>query len=126
MSFTPAFLDEIRARLTLSEIVGKRLRLTRAGREFKACCPFHNEKSPSFYVNDDKQFYHCFGCGAHGDIIGFTMRHDRLSFPEAVEILAGQAGLPVPQNTPVERERFDKDKRLYDLLERATAWFEEQ
>lgn len=125
-SFTPAFLDELRSRLTLSEIVGKRLRLTRAGREFKACCPFHSEKSPSFYINDDKQFYHCFGCGAHGDVIGFTMRHDRLSFPEAVETLAGQAGLQVPQNTPIDREKFDHEKRLYQLLERATTWFEEQ
>jgi DNA primase len=126
MSFSPAFLDELRSRLTLSEIVGKRLRLTRAGREFKACCPFHNEKTPSFYINDDKQFYHCFGCGAHGDVIGFAMRHDRLSFPEAVESLAALAGLPVPKDTPQERERFDHEKRLYQLLDRANAWFEEQ
>ena len=126
MSFPPSLLEEIRNRLPVSEIVGKRLRLTRAGREFKACCPFHNEKTPSFYINDDKQFYHCFGCGAHGDVIGFTMRHDRLSFPDAVEQLAGLAGLEVPQDTPVEREKFDREKRLYQLLERATAYFEEQ
>ncbi|MFY9287533.1 MAG: DNA primase [Alphaproteobacteria bacterium] len=126
MSFPPAFLEELRSRLPLSEVVGKRIKLTRAGREYKACCPFHNEKSPSFYVNDDKQFYHCFGCGAHGDVIGFTMRHDRLSFPEAVESLAGQAGLQVPRDTPVDKERFDKEKRLAQLLERATVWFEEQ
>src|SRR5277367_784973 len=126
MSFSPAFLEELRSRLPMSEIAGKRLKLTRAGREFKACCPFHNEKSPSFYVNDDKQFYHCFGCGAHGDVIGFAMRHDRLSFPEAVEQLAGLAGLEVPQDTPVEREKFDREKRLHQLLERATVFFEEQ
>src|SRR5580658_1744328 len=126
MPFPPSLLEEIRNRLPVSEIIGKRLRLTRAGREFKACCPFHNEKTPSFYINDDKQFYHCFGCGAHGDVIGFTMRHDGLSFPEAVENLAGQAGLPVPRDTPVERERFDKEKNLYQLLERTNAWFEEQ
>src|SRR5882672_6447669 len=126
MSFSPAFLSELRDRLPLSEVVGKRLRLTRAGREFKACCPFHNEKSPSFYVNDDKQFYHCFGCGAHGDLIGFVMHHDKLSFPEAVEILAPQAGLQVPRDTPMERERFDQEKRLLHLLDRTTAWFEEQ
>lgn len=125
MSFPPAFLDELRLRLPLSELIGKRLRLTRAGREFKGCCPFHNEKTPSFYVNDDKQFFHCFGCGAHGDIIGFTMRHDHLSFPEAIESLAQQAGLPVPRDTPVEREKFDKEKRLRELLERATVFFEE-
>jgi len=126
MSFPPSFLSELRDRLTVSEIVGKRIRLTRAGREYKACCPFHNEKTPSFYINDDKQFYHCFGCGAHGDIIGFLMRNDRLSFPDAVEQLAAQAGLEVPRDTPVDRERFDKEKRLYQLLERATAYFEEQ
>lgn len=126
MTFPPAFLDELRARLTLSSIAGKRLRLTRAGREYKGCCPFHNEKTPSFYINDDKQFFHCFGCGAHGDIIGFTMRMDGASFPEAIENLAAQAGLPVPQDTPIERERFDQEKRLFQVMERATAWFEAQ
>ncbi len=126
MAFSPAFMDELRARLPLSEIVGKRMRLVRAGREFKGCCPFHKEKTPSFYVNDEKQFYHCFGCGAHGDIIGFVMRHDHLSFPEAVEALAAQAGLAVPQDTPIEREKFDKAKRLHQLLECATVFFEDQ
>ncbi len=126
MSFPPAFLDELRLRLPLSELIGKRMRLVRAGREYKGCCPFHKEKTPSFYVNDEKQFFHCFGCGAHGDIIGFTMRHDHLSFPEAVETLAAQAGLSVPQDTPIERERFDQEKRLILLLERATVFFEDQ
>ena len=126
MAFPPAFLEEIRSRLPLSEIVGKRLKLTRAGREYKACCPFHNEKSPSFYVNDEKQFYHCFGCGAHGDVIGFVMHNDRLSFPEAIESLAALASLTVPRDTPVDRERFDHEKRLIQLLDRTTAFFEEQ
>src|ERR1700761_1968705 len=111
MSFPPAFLSELRDRLPLSDVAGKRMRLIRAGREFKGCCPFHNEKPPSFTINDDKQFYHCFGCGAHGDVIGFTMQLDRLSFPDAIETLAGLAGLPVPQNTPKEREQYDKEKR---------------
>lgn len=124
--FPPAFLEEIRNRLSLSGVVGSRVRLVRAGREFKGCCPFHNEKTPSFYVNDDKQFFHCFGCGAHGDVIGFTMRHDSLSFPEAIENLAAQAGMQIPRDTPVEREKFDHEKRYYHLLERTTAWFEEQ
>ena len=110
MSFPPAFLDELRSRVPLSDIAGKRIKLTRAGREYKACCPFHNEKSPSFYVNDDKQFFHCFGCGAHGDIIGFLMRHDRLSFPEAIELLAAQSGMTVPRDTPINREQFDQEK----------------
>ena len=126
MSFPPSFLEEIRNRLPLSGVVNTRIRMVRAGREFKGCCPFHNEKTPSFYVNDDKQFYHCFGCGAHGDVIGFVMRHDNMSFPEAVENLAAQAGLQVPRDTPIEREQFDAEKRLYQLLDRATAWFEEQ
>ena len=126
MAFPPSFLEELRTRLQLSGVVAHSVKLVRAGREFKACCPFHNEKSPSFYVNDDKQFYHCFGCGAHGDVIGFTMRFNHLSFPEAIETLAGQAGLSVPQDTPQERERYDLEKRLYQVLERTTAWFEEQ
>lgn len=125
-TFPPSLLEEIRNRLPLSGVIGSRLRLTRAGREFKGCCPFHNEKTPSFYVNDDKQFFHCFGCGAHGDVIGFTMRHDRMSFPEAVESLAGQAGLQLPRDTPVEREKFDAEKRLHQVIDRAAAWFEEQ
>ena len=93
MAIPPSFLEELRARLTLAAVVGRRVKLARAGREFKACCPFHNEKSPSFYVNDDKNFFHCFGCGAHGDVIGFTMKIDHLGFLEAVEKLAGEASL---------------------------------
>ena len=95
MAFPPRFLDEVRARLSCSEVIGRRVRLARKGREHSGLCPFHNEKTPSFTVNDDKGFFHCFGCGAHGDVIGFTMRIDHLSFPEAVERLAGEAGLEV-------------------------------
>ncbi len=125
MTFPPQFLEELRERVTLSDFIGKRMRLTRAGREFKGCCPFHKEKTPSFYVNDEKRFYHCFGCGAHGDIVGFAMRNDGQSFLEAVETLANLAGLQVPQNTPEQREVYDREKRLLDLLERATLFFEE-
>ena len=102
------------------------MRLIRAGREFKAPCPFHNEKTPSFYVNDQKGFFHCFGCGAHGDIIGFAMRHDNLAFPEAVEQLAAEAGLQVPQSTPEDRQRFERQKSLHDLVEATCRWFELQ
>lgn len=126
MAFPPQFLEELRARLPLSEVVGKRLRLIRAGREYKAPCPFHNEKTPSFYVNDQKGFFHCFGCGAHGDVVGFVMRHDNLSFPEAVEQLAGLAGMPVPRSSDEDRERYEKAKTLYDLVEQACRWFEGQ
>lgn len=117
-------MQELRDRLTLSEIIGRRVKITRAGREFKACCPFHNEKSPSFYINDDKQFYHCFGCGAHGDVIGFTMRNDNLSFIEAVESLAGLAGMQVPQQAPQDIARAREEKSLYSLLEDTAKWFE--
>lgn len=126
MSLPPRFLDQLRDRLTLSEIVGRRVRLTRAGREFKGCCPFHKEKTPSFYVNDDKQFFHCFGCGAHGDAIGFLTRHDNLSFIEAVEQLAAAAGLEVPKESPQEIERQKQEKDLYSLLDAAARFFEEQ
>jgi DNA primase len=126
MSFPPGFLEELRVRLALSSIVGKRLRLTRAGREFKSPCPFHREKTPSFYVNDSKGFFHCFGCGAHGDVIGFVMRHDNLGFPEAVELLASEAGLSVPRPTEEDRRHYERRRTLYDLTERACRWFEEQ
>lgn len=126
MAFPPQFLEELRTRVMLSEVVGKRLRLIRAGREFKSPCPFHNEKTPSFYVNDQKGFFHCFGCGAHGDVVSFVMRHDNMAFPEAVERLAGEAGMVVPQSTPEERVRFERQKTLYDLVEAAARWFEQQ
>ena len=84
MAFPPQFLDEIRTRVPLSDVVGKQVRLIRRGREFVGLCPFHKEKSPSFAVVEDKGFFHCFGCGAHGDVIGFLMRTENLSFPEAV------------------------------------------
>lgn len=126
MSVPKRFLDDLRSRITLSEIIGQKLRLTRAGREYKACCPFHKEKTPSFYINDEKGFYHCFGCGAHGDAYGFLTQHDNLSFIDAVEMLAAQAGMAVPQPNPEERQRAEKEKDLYSLLDETTAWFEDQ
>ncbi|MCB1783967.1 MAG: DNA primase [Alphaproteobacteria bacterium] len=124
MSISPRFLDEIRTRLSLSEVIGRRVKVTRAGREYKACCPFHHEKSPSFTINDDKQFFHCFGCGAHGDVVGFVMRHDNLSFPDAVEMLAAEAGLQMPKQTPQEVEKAQKQKDLYALVEETCRYFE--
>ncbi len=126
MTIPPAFLDEIRARVPLSDIVGRRIALQRAGREYKACCPFHAEKTPSFYVNDQKAFFNCFGCGAHGDAVGFLMRHDGLAFPEAVEQLAGLAGLEMPKAGPEETRKYDRLKTLGDALEAACKWFEAQ
>ncbi len=126
MSIPPRFLDDLRTRLTLSDVVGKKVKLTRAGREYKGCCPFHREKTPSFYVNDDKQFYHCFGCGAHGDVIGFTMAEGNLSFIEAIEQLAAQAGMQVPESRPEDIERAKVQKDLHAAMEEACRWMETQ
>lgn len=100
--------------------------MTRAGREFKACCPFHKEKTPSFTINDDKQFYHCFGCGAHGDVINFVMQHDNLPFPEAIERLAAQAGMEVPKMSAVDSQKAKEQKDLYTLMGEAAKFFEDQ
>lgn len=110
----------------MSEVVGRRVRLVRKGREHGGLCPFHNEKTPSFTVSEEKGFYHCFGCGAHGDVISFVMETEGLSFPEAVERLAGEAGLAMPQQTPMDREQAVRRKTSYDVLEAATGWFEGQ
>lgn len=121
MALPPAFLDELRARTPLSALVSRRVKLSKSGRNWKGCCPFHNEKSPSFYVYDDG--FHCFGCGAHGDAISFLMQTAGASFPEAVEQLAGEAGLDVPKASPraieAERQRLD----LHEVLEAAQASF---
>jgi DNA primase len=126
MAFPPGFLDELRARISLSDLVGRRVRLTRKGREHAGLCPFHNEKTPSFYVVEDKGFFHCFGCGAHGDAIGYVMRAENLDFIEAIERLAGEAGLQVPQSTPQERERAQRQKTLLEALAAAAAFYEAQ
>ena len=124
MAFQPGFLDELRARISLSGLIGRSVKLVRRGREYAGLCPFHHEKTPSFYVVEDKSFFHCFGCGAHGDVIGFVMRNDNLDFIEAIEKLAGEAGLAVPRATPQERERAQQQKTLLGALEAAAAFYE--
>jgi len=104
------FIDDLIARADISEVVGRRVQLKKAGREFKACCPFHDEKTPSFTVSPAKGFYHCFGCGAHGTAIGFLMEYDHMSFVEAIENLAGSMGVDVP------RDESDRPARRYDEL----------
>ncbi len=127
MAFPPGFLDELRARLSLSDIVGRKVPLKRrSGAEYAGLCPFHNEKSPSFTVNDKKGFYHCFGCGEHGDAVGFVMKTEGLSFPESVEKLAREVNLPVPRATPAERERADRAATLQQVVELAALWFQRQ
>ncbi len=98
-----SFLEELRARTPLAALIGRRVKLSRSGRQMKGCCPFHGEKTPSFYVYDDG--YHCFGCGAHGDAISFVMQTAGASFMEAVQSLAGEAGLDVPKPSPRPRRR---------------------
>src|ERR1700726_79686 len=124
MAFPPGFLDQLRTRIALAELVGRRVRLTRKGREYTGLCPFHNEKTPSFYVVEDKGFFHCFGCGAHGDAVGYLMRAENLDFIEAVERLASEAGLAVPQQTPQERERAQRQKTLLEALAAAANFYE--
>jgi DNA primase len=126
VSLKPEFLDEIRDRVTLSSVVGRRVRLVRKGREQGGLCPFHNEKTPSFTVNDDKGFFHCFGCGAHGDVIGFVMQSEGLAFREAVERLAGEAGLAMPVERLEEREREERTQSLGEVVELATKFYEQQ
>ncbi len=126
MAVSPHFLDELRLRVPLAQVVGRKVKLTRAGREWKGCCPFHNEKTPSFYINEEKQFYHCFGCGAHGDVIRFLTDNEGLPFMDAVKQLAAEAGLDVPEETPEERAKAERAASLYEVMDRAAAWFEEQ
>ncbi|WP_315760367.1 DNA primase [Sphingomonas sp. Y38-1Y] len=126
MTLTPAFLDELRARTTLSALVGRTVKLQRAGREHRACCPFHNEKSPSFYVNDEKGFYHCFGCGAHGDAIRWLTDNQGLPFMDAVKELAQAAGLDLPAPDPRAAQKAERAKSLHDTMAAAAKWFEEQ
>jgi DNA primase len=126
MTFPPQFLDELRARIVLADLIGRRVKLRKRGREQEGLCPFHSEKTPSFTVSEDKGFFHCFGCGAHGDAIGFVMRGEGLSFPEAVEKLAGEVGLPVPQSSPEERAAARRRTDLGEVLEQACGWFEAQ
>ena len=126
MSLSPQFLDELRARTSLSGVVGRTVKLQKAGREFKACCPFHNEKTPSFYVNDEKGFWHCFGCGVHGDAIRWLTDARGLPFMDAVKELAEAAGMEVPAADPRSQEKAERATGLYEVMEAAQRWFEEQ
>ena len=116
MTLSTAWLDELRARTVLSAVITPSVKLLRAGREWKACCPFHNEKPPSFTVNDDKGFYHCFGCGAHGDAIRFLTDHRGMPFMDAVKELAAKAGMDVPAPDPKAQERAERVSSLTEVM----------
>jgi DNA primase len=126
MRFTPEFIDEIRARLPVSEVVGRRVKLKKQGREWAGLSPFNKEKTPSFFVNDQKGFYHCFSSGKHGSIFDFVMETEGLSFPEAVERLAQQAGLEMPKSAPQEIEREKRRATLHEVMDMAAAFYEAQ
>ena len=120
----PEFIDALLARVDVVDVVNQRVPLQRAGSEYRACCPFHDEKTPSFYVSPAKQFYHCFGCGAHGSAIGFLMEYDRLSFPEAVEELARSVGMDLPKG--IAFENAPDQRPLYRLLGDVADWYRRQ
>ncbi|UCH74326.1 MAG: DNA primase [Rhodospirillales bacterium] len=126
MAFPPRFLDDIKDRVALVDVVSRRVKLVRKGREHLGLCPFHNEKTPSFTVNEEKGFYHCFGCGAHGDAISFVQNTQSLTFLEAVEQLAGLAGLPMPEQTPEDKIREEKRVGLAEAVDAASRWFADQ
>jgi DNA primase len=126
MRFPESLLTEIKARIPVSEVVGRRVKLKRQGREWAGLSPFNAEKTPSFFVNDQKAFYHDFSSGKHGDIFTFVMETEGLSFPEAVEQLAAQAGVPLPPTTPEVREREDRRRDLHALVDTACRYFEKR
>ncbi|WP_316860252.1 DNA primase [uncultured Cohaesibacter sp.] len=126
MKFPQSLLEEIRDRIPVSDVVGRKVKLRRQGREFAGLSPFNKEKTPSFFVNDQKQFYHCFSSGKHGDIFRFLMETEGLSFPEAVELLANQAGVSLPDPDPQVQRREKERASLYDVMELATKYFQMQ
>jgi len=120
------FLDELRSRLSIADVVGAKVKLVKKGREYQGLCPFHNEKTPSFTVNEAKGFYHCFGCGAHGDIVKFEMEANGLPFMDAVQKLAHQAGLTVPEFSAKDKAEQANQKSFYDIMEQACLYFEKE
>ncbi|KLD62985.1 DNA primase [Dyella japonica] len=121
-----SFIDELLARVDIVDVIERRVPLKKAGREWTACCPFHNERTPSFYVSPAKQFFHCFGCGAHGSAVKFLMDYERLEFPDAVEELAQSVGLTVPREGGDDRVQREDKTDLYALLDAAAGWYEKE
>ncbi|WP_298768314.1 DNA primase [uncultured Shewanella sp.] len=127
MAIPRDFINELVARIDIVDLIDAKVPLKKAGKNHSACCPFHSEKSPSFTVSRDKQFYHCFGCGAHGNVIDFVMEYDRLEFIDAIDELAGQLGLEVPQEQGSRKPRNDSLSRdLYQLMEEASLFYQHQ
>jgi DNA primase len=121
-----SFIDELLTRTDIVEVIDERVPLKKAGREYKACCPFHTEKTPSFTVSQTKQFYHCFGCGEHGTVISFLMDYEHMEFVEAIEELARRAGLEVPREARTHKDKVPAARAYYELLEQVSAYYREQ
>ncbi|NIB44631.1 DNA primase [Pseudomaricurvus alkylphenolicus] len=121
-----AFIDDLLDRIDIVDVVDARVKLKKSGKNYSACCPFHDEKTPSFTVSPNKQFYYCFGCGASGTALGFVLEHDRLSFPQAVEELAKMAGVEVPREAREDSPRQKERRTLYEVLEKADAFYRQQ
>ncbi|MCG6976682.1 MAG: DNA primase [Acidiferrobacterales bacterium] len=120
------FIDDLLARVDIVDVIDARVPLKKAGKDYKACCPFHEEKTPSFTVSADKQFYHCFGCGEHGTAIGFLMNYDHMSFPEAVRELAAKVGMEVPEEAQASAETVSRNDTLLELLKQADQYYRRQ
>ena len=122
-----SFIDDLVSRVDIADVISERVPLKKAGHEFKACCPFHDEKTPSFTVSPSKQFYHCFGCGVHGTVLGFLMDYERLEFIDAVEVLAGRLGLEIPRDgSGTETVAPSRNEAIYAVLEAAQSFYLEQ
>ena len=122
-----AFIDDLLSRVDIVDVIDKRIKLRKTGKNYSALCPFHTEKSPSFSVEPDKQFYYCFGCGAGGNALGFVMEYERMDFPQAVESLASDYGLEVPREEGRSKQSTQSEnKPLYDVLHEANAWYQQQ
>lgn len=125
MRIPRAFIDEIIARSDIVSVIDQHIGLKKAGKNFTACCPFHNEKTPSFSVSSDKQFYHCFGCGASGNVISFLMEYSHLEFVEAIEMLAQQQGLSIPYEDDIsDHSNQQSTKTLYEILNEITEYYQ--
>ena len=120
------FIDGLLMRVDVVDIINSRVPLKKKGREYTACCPFHNEKTPSFTVSTNKQFYHCFGCGVHGNAISFLMEYDHMEYVEAIETLASQLGLDVPREGSQHPPKKRVSKDLYDVMQEASDYFQLQ
>jgi DNA primase len=126
MRFSPNLLEEVLRRTDLVQLVGRRVKLVRKGRVMWGCCPFHKEKTPSFKVENERRTYHCFGCSAGGDAFKWLTETEGLTFPEAVEKLAAEAGVELPKWTPEDEAREERRKSLYEIVEAACVFFEDQ